>query len=566
MRNLIRLIGFLSIALALCASFAHAGELSNVTVGRFEDFTVVTLFGEGPLSVTHQIVEAKDGKPHRIVVDVTGAVHRLPQNNFTELPEGSIKAIRTSQFAVSPEPVVRVVIDLAHPATYRLESPEGQVRLLISLPGDPVIASTWSARGGSLPATAADESVTLAATPSNDAATPSTTEPMVTANATPDAATNQGTVFAENESTPKGSTAAAAAPAMQASPEGGAPNTGNTDAVDAHSSDASQAAPAQAEPAKTEPVASPIKDNEAKSLPPASTGAMAATAAATSDEPSNGTAPEVQATESATANDQTPSNSHAELAVLPVATESNSTASKSAATKADEATAPSNSTSTEDAVLNVPMPEASKNQSERTIDYNLPAPAAAVAVVNEGADQAQPEAESMATPTATEEPAAPKMAATASEESTATEAPAQAQEQVSSDINSGATDEGSAPMASLTTLPPLSESAQNLVPDRAQAIYHTAGRRDPFKPLLASGGYSASNLPDVSTLKLVGVLMDVEDSWGLFEDANGNGFILRKGDRVRNGTLTQLTTNRAYFSLTEFGWSRSVHIDLEPEG
>ena len=105
------------------------------------------------------------------------------------------------------------------------------------------------------------------------------------------------------------------------------------------------------------------------------------------------------------------------------------------------------------------------------------------------------------------------------------------------------------------------------MPQRTKVAYNTGGRRDPFQALVQmSGGYNAAALPDVNSLRLVGLLHDVQDSWGLFEDANGFGYILKRGDRVKNGRLTKLTETRAYFSLSEFGWSRSVKLDLEPEG
>jgi hypothetical protein len=130
-----------------------------------------------------------------------------------------------------------------------------------------------------------------------------------------------------------------------------------------------------------------------------------------------------------------------------------------------------------------------------------------------------------------------------------------------------ATDDGSAPIASLTTLPPMEADLPSVVPARTKIVYHTNGRRDPFLPLLQIGAaYNAAALPDVNNLRLVGLLHDVDDSWGLFEDANGFGYILRKGDRVKNGRLNKLTQSRAYFQLNEFGWSRSVELDLEPEG
>jgi len=211
----------------------------------------------------------------------------------------------------------------------------------------------------------------------------------------------------------------------------------------------------------------------------------------------------------------------------------------------------------------VPLPDASKAQPERVIDYNLPVPAALATTA--AADAETPSAEAESEIESAPESTAPKMAVKSAPEgdaasSASTDLPA------ATGTDEVATDVGSAPVASLSTLPPMVESAEALVPERKQVIYHTHGKRDPFKALLTAGGYSAAALPDVTTLRLVGVLQDVMESWGLFEDANGYGYILRKGDRVKNGSLTQLTNNRAYFNLTEFGWSRSVHIDLEPEG
>jgi len=128
-------------------------------------------------------------------------------------------------------------------------------------------------------------------------------------------------------------------------------------------------------------------------------------------------------------------------------------------------------------------------------------------------------------------------------------------------------DEGSKPVASLTTLPPPMPEPAEIVPQREKIVYRTMGRRDPFAPLIRVGAaYNAAALPDINGLRMVGVLHDIKNSWGLFEDANGYGYILKQGDRVRNGRLAKLTKNKAFFQLTEFGWSRSVQLDLEREG
>jgi hypothetical protein len=482
MWNRLNFLGFLAIALLLGTASSFAGELSNVTVGRSEDFTVVTLYGDGPMTVTHQIVEAKDGKPHRIVVDVTGALHRLPQNNFSDLPTGSISAIRTSQFAVSPDPVVRMVLDLVHPAAYRLETPGNEVRVMVSLPGDPPMASLWSARKGDSPDAQAAETAVLAAAESQPAS-PAHAAPL---------------------SAPESNTATSVTPVEMPASE-------------SQSIDNEPASPEGNPAGKTS-----APEGEIQSLPPATAGALAVTDAGVSPAPEAAQNP---------ASDQ-----------MPLASE------QFAAGFSEPGVEDPNSPQ-------VPLPEQSIEQPERVIDYNLPAPSS-LGAMDPVATESLPEA------------AEPRLAVTTPpSEPEATGAEPQADAAAApTGADAPVTDAGSPPVASLSTLPPLSEATDALVPQRTQVIYHTFGRRDPFKALLTAGGYNAAALPDVSSLRLVGVLVDVQENWGLFEDANGYGYILRKGDRVKNGTLTQLTNNRAYFSLTEFGWSRSVYIDLEPEG
>jgi hypothetical protein len=443
-------------AFALSAPSAHATQLSNITVGRFQDFTVVTLFGDAPMSVTHQIVEAKDGKPHRIVVDLTGANHGLPQNNFSALPEGSIQGIRTSQFAVTPEPVVRVVLDLAHPAAYRLETPGNNVRVMVSLPGDPPIGRVWSARD-------------LATYAAQDA------EPVPSNTALPVKDAPQSEAPVRVKTAPQ----ADVPPVVIATPELAAKPV------------RVKKAPAEEPVAKAEPVSPPLP--QAKQPPP-----------------------------EFAAEDAAPAQS--DLPQVPL-----------------------------------PMP---KSRPANAIDYNLPLPPAHVftpAPTTTAPDEAEPP-----TPVESE----PELAVT---ESLPLPEAEQAQPEPvaeSGPATEPATlEEPSKPVASLTTLPPLAEVTPQLVPQRTKVLYHAQGRRDPFLPLLqVGGGYNAAALPDVSNLRLVGLLHDVREAWGLFEDANGYGYILRKGDRVKNGRLTKLTGNRAYFQLSEFGWSRSIQLDLEPEG
>ncbi len=75
----------------------------------------------GPFQFSHQIAEAKDGKPFRVLIDIFPAVHNLKQKIFVNLPPSVIKSIRTSQYAVKPETIVRIVCDLKKESVYRIE-------------------------------------------------------------------------------------------------------------------------------------------------------------------------------------------------------------------------------------------------------------------------------------------------------------------------------------------------------------------------------------------------------------------------------------------------------------
>ena len=47
------------------------------------------------------------------------------------------------------------------------------------------------------------------------------------------------------------------------------------------------------------------------------------------------------------------------------------------------------------------------------------------------------------------------------------------------------------------------------------------------------------------------------------EDAEGNGFILKPNDRVQNGFLVSIYKDKAIFQVTEYGWTRTVALNLQ---
>lgn len=66
--------------------------------------------------------------PHRLVVDLMGARHALPQRNFPGIDRGGVRAVRTSQYS---DEIVRVVVELDRNASYQVQEGEGFLRILL---------------------------------------------------------------------------------------------------------------------------------------------------------------------------------------------------------------------------------------------------------------------------------------------------------------------------------------------------------------------------------------------------------------------------------------------------
>jgi hypothetical protein len=101
-------------------------------------------------------------------------------------------------------------------------------------------------------------------------------------------------------------------------------------------------------------------------------------------------------------------------------------------------------------------------------------------------------------------------------------------------------------------------------PKRKTVKYKSNTNRDPFKALVGQGAtVSSGQVPSVENLSLVGVFDDDSGKKALFEDAEGNGFILKPNDRVQNGFLVSIYKDKAIFQVTEYGWTRTVALNLQ---
>ena len=130
MRKMILLI-FATVVLLLCNS-AFAAKVNKVELNYKDGFTIARIDVEGIVRFSHQTEIAKDGKPYRVIVDVLSATHNLGAKVFTNLPPCPVKSIRSSQYSVTPEKVVRIVFDMDSERIYRIDSDNKSITLTFS--------------------------------------------------------------------------------------------------------------------------------------------------------------------------------------------------------------------------------------------------------------------------------------------------------------------------------------------------------------------------------------------------------------------------------------------------
>ena len=95
----------------------RATELTDVIAVADSTGVSVQLNGQGPLEVKAFTLE----NPPRVVLDLKGVVNRVSRR-VQPVGTAGVKQVRVAQFATSPEPVVRVVIDLDQQLPYRVDS------------------------------------------------------------------------------------------------------------------------------------------------------------------------------------------------------------------------------------------------------------------------------------------------------------------------------------------------------------------------------------------------------------------------------------------------------------
>lgn len=124
-------------------------------------------------------------------------------------------------------------------------------------------------------------------------------------------------------------------------------------------------------------------------------------------------------------------------------------------------------------------------------------------------------------------------------------------------------------VAAEATAPALSPSQEARVKinqiRRNEFFYQSYGKSDPFRTLVSGDfeGIGGGELVDLSSARLVGVIWGEADRFGLVEDGEGFGYILRVGDRVRDGRVVSIRKSALTAKITLYGITSSVVLKLE---
>jgi hypothetical protein len=101
---------------------------------------------------------------------------------------------------------------------------------------------------------------------------------------------------------------------------------------------------------------------------------------------------------------------------------------------------------------------------------------------------------------------------------------------------------------------------------KVMKMYTATFLRDPFSSLVQAGKERLGKLLEVSRAKMVGSVWGESGIIALLEDDTGRSYALRVGDRVANGSVIAVTPASVTFTITVFGLTKSVTLELAEEG
>ena len=94
--------------------------------------------------------------------------------------------------------------------------------------------------------------------------------------------------------------------------------------------------------------------------------------------------------------------------------------------------------------------------------------------------------------------------------------------------------------------------------------YNAFNRRDPFRSLIVGEFISEKRMSpvDLGRVELVGIIRGDLDRFAMLEDNKGFAYILRVGDRIKNGTVVAIGDRSMVARVTNFGQTRKFTLRL----
>jgi len=516
----------LSAVTLLAAGSVNSSKVTSIELDHIQGFTVANIKVDGSVRFTHQTEIAKDGRPFRIIVDILSATHNLSAKTFENLPDCRITGIRTSQFSVKPEKIVRIVLDMKGESTYRIEARNNSVFLFVH-DKDSKSFATWSSDSYKEPAPAKKPAVAAKPSAAKEEPGNSSYAKIASINKALDddrksslesKASKPFIYPSREESISKKPSSEASVPKVK---KPSTPKKKYSSVID----DA------------------PLKDSKSKiiSKPEAKTST-----------PKLATADKKPVTR--------------KVAVKPSSL-TKSTGSSVPSTKKE---AINTAKVTKKPFTAISKAASSKPTQVKKIKSKSKAKSAAGSKLKKSGPPASPNKAKVS-----------KLAKSSSSKSakkTTLAKNSNAKKSVNKKKSSKSTTVAKAEKAKQSSTarfrrsPAQSRKIKGTMvaefPKRLVIKYKGKRYRDPFETLINETRISNSlvekRVPNVEGLKLVGVLQTAgESNRALFEDKDGFGYILSAGDKVQKGYVLRVDMEKVYFQIFEYGWSRTVALNMD---
>ncbi|HUV31570.1 MAG TPA: hypothetical protein VMY05_10840 [Acidobacteriota bacterium] len=520
----------LLIGMFLAAGNLYAARVTNVELSHENGATVASIKLDGSIRYMHQTEVPKDGKPYRVIVDVLAATHDLGAWEFTDLPKCPVVRIRTSQYAVKPEKIVRLVFDMAGSPLYRIETDKEAIRVTFT---DKNVApfAAWS-------------SSTSQAVTGRFSAPVTSGRPSVSAAEENTAIDRDRLASLTSAEKPRPDAAAVKGKAAGQKPSGASVKASSKTDLPS--------------PAKASKGTAAIRPAAPVEIPEVTKVKMHDTVYG----------PEISArsAEIEKVQESTPAPS-AGLGTRKAPAKENSTAASSRPQQLTERQKPASDTKLKTSAAQV-KPEVSSSEPAKAASSTKPA---ATKAAHSRQEPTTPKA-AAGQPAGDQKVLAKKLKGDQKGKPASREpAPGKASKATAQAPSKAVGTEAAATRSTSRFRRSTSKIKGTMVaefPKRLVIKYHARLSRDPFEALINETktyeGPIETRIPNVEGLKLVGIIESAtEANRALLEDKTGYSYILKSGDKVKKGYVLRVEQDRVYFQIFEYGWSRTVALSLD---